>query len=149
MPQRIVFTNPDTGRFVSSEDAFDLPNALRRVYDGGRLVEEQILSFGSLVEDLTQGSEPNWKTVGNRWGEGWAAEEGNINFSALQDAEPPSEATGYRVVYNVLDNPDYPRGFATSETLDIEHWPPRMDLVDNVAVTGIARVYFRRPSRES
>lgn len=143
MPRRVVFSDPSTGRFVSSQDAFDLPNALRRVYEDGAIVEEQLLNFGHLAEDLVQTDSPNWSEKGSQWGMSWYNDDEPLSLSALQDAEFPEGATGFRVIYNIQDNPDYPRGFASSETLTPRQWPPALDLVEGVAVTGIARVYFR------
>lgn len=143
MPRRVVFSDPSTGRFVSSADALELDNAIRRVYDAGQLIEEQLLSGGTLVEDLTPSSEANWSPTPSRWGMSWTADDEPLNLSALQDAEFPADAVSFRVIYNIVDNPDYPRGFASSETLRPQQWPPSLDLVDGVAVTGIARVYFK------
>lgn len=149
MAQRVVFTDPSTGRFVSAADAADLEQAIRTVFSGGEVIERQILSFGELFEDLTQGAEANWDSRPSQWGEAWDSEDGQLNFSALQDAAFPADATSYRVVYNVADNPDYPRGYATSETLSEAEWPPRMDLLEGVPVTGVARILFDRRQYES
>lgn len=142
MARRVVYTNPLTGKFISAAEAFELEGILRSVYDGG-LVERQILDFGATREDLTQSAEPNWIQEDSRWGQRWSAGDDPLSLSALGGADFPSEFDSFRVTFNVADNPDYPRKFGSSEWMTPEMWPPSLDLLEGVAVTGIAQIVFR------
>lgn len=143
MAIRVVYTDPGSGRFISAGDAQEAESALRRVYDSGKLVEEEILSFGSLTEDLTQNAEPNWTFEPTRWGGKFDAGDDLINFSALQDAEFPEGMGSFRVLYDVQGNDSYPGRIASTETLDASSWPPDLNMIEGVAPTGIRYIVFK------
>lgn len=142
MAARVVFTDPSTGRIVSAADAGELDRTIRSVYDNG-LQERQILSFGSVVEDLTQDVAPNWTTEPSKWGEKWAADEGIMSLSALLGTEAPEGAISFQVRYAIAANPDYPQGFMSSDFLGIEQWPPDLSAAGDRGAVGVDSVFFR------
>lgn len=142
MAARVVFTDPSTGRIVSAADAGELERTIRSVYDGG-LQERQILSFGSLVEDLTQDVSPNWAVEPSKWGQKWGADEGLMSLSALLGAEPPEGAISFQVRYAIANNPDYQQGFMSSDFMGIEQWPPDLSAAGDRGALGVDSVFFR------
>lgn len=142
MAARVVFTDPETGRIVSASEAGELERTIRSVYDGG-LQERQILSFGALVEDLTQGAEQSIVSDPSRWGTKWSAEDGMLNLSALLGQEPPEGAISFQVRYAVASNPDYPQGFMSADFLGIDEWPPDLASAGDRGAVGIDSVFFR------
>lgn len=142
VPRRVVFTDPNSGRFVSAKQAGELDQVLRSVYDGG-LVEQQLLQFGTVAEDLTQGAEANWEQQDSQWGSRWYANEDSLSLSALQDQPFPEGFDSFRVTYQVPNNPDYPRPFANATWLGPDQWPPDLSLLEGQNPTGIAQIVFR------
>lgn len=143
MARRVVFTDPITGRIISAADTLDIGQTIRSVYDSGQLVERQILEFGRITEDLTQANEPNWEQVDSRWGAAWQAGDDAIDLSALGNEAFPEEFDSFRVTYRMQSNPDYPSGYAASDWMTAEQWPPDLSIVDRPGITGIERIYFR------
>lgn len=142
MPRRVVFRNPLTGRFVSPEEAGDLEQVVRAVY-GGDTPESQILEFGRIAEDLTQDAEPNWtQDDTSRWGSRWAAEDG-LNLSALGGQQFPEGFDAFRITYTVPPYGNNVSGFANTEWVGPEHWPPSLDMLERGNPTGIAQIVFR------
>lgn len=143
MARRTVFTDLSTGRFVSAADAGELESVLRSVYDGG-LVEQQRLTFGRVesVDAELAGSLPD--LTESRWGARMFDPDGPLDLSALAESEMPDGFDAFRVTYNIPNNPDYPRPFASSEWLSADQWPPSLDLLQDVGPTGIAHIVFRR-----
>lgn len=131
-----------TGRFISAEVAFESESAIRSVYDGG-LVEQQILTFGSIQTDLTPDVEPNWIRTGSQWGTRWFADDEPLSLSALQDSAFPEQFDAFRVTYFIPNNPDYPRPYASAGWMTSDQWPPSLDLLEGVAPTGISQIVFR------
>lgn len=142
MPQRVRFTNPLTGRFVSEETANELESALRSVYENGELVSQQALSFGQVQDELV-GELQNWYEKGSHWGVRWYADEEPLNLYGLRQTEFPDEFDAFRVTYHVADNPDYPRKYASAEWMGADQWPPDLNALRGVVATGIAQIVFR------
>lgn len=143
MPRRVTFTDTTTGRFVSAADAFDMEGILRSVYDGG-LKEQAVLDFGQVREITVQG-EQNWTIDdSSRWGGRITAGDDQIDISSLQASAFPEGYNGFRVTYFVADNPDYPRKYASAEWMGADQWPPELNMLEDVATTGIAHVILRK-----
>lgn len=143
MARRVVFTDPETGQFVSAETAMGLDLAIRTVFQDGDVAERQILSFGSVQEDTTPYNDPNWEQIGSKWGTAWDAGDAGLDMSALNSAQFPDGFDSFRIQYQIQQNPDYPSGYASSDWFTSDQWPPSLDALDRPGVIGIARVYFR------
>lgn len=143
MARREVYSDPDTGRFISKADAMQAENAIRRVFDGG-LQSEDLLHFG-VPENPEPGSGPNYVLDdSSRWGGRMYADDAPLDLFWLNQESFPAGYDGFKVVYHVKDNPDYPRPYASSEWFDDTQWPPDLQMIDAEGVTGIAQILFRK-----
>jgi hypothetical protein len=142
MARRVVFSDPETGRFVSAADAGDLDQYLRRVYVDNVLSESVLYQDGIPQIDFLAPAEENWREEETQWGVTFRNDENDLSLGALQTAEPPEGATAFRVRYNVALNPDYPQGYASGAWMGMEQWPPSLEALENVSPTGIAMIHF-------
>jgi hypothetical protein len=140
---RVVFRDPLSGRFVSGDTAVELEQVVRTEFtSSGR--REQILSFGSVLEDLTPELQPNWSESEREWAFVWDAGDEGIDLGALDGASPPEGATRFRVVGRVEETEGYGEGHATSDWLDIDEFPPSLSVFGGKNPRGISRIYFEK-----
>jgi hypothetical protein len=140
---RVVFRDPISGRFISGDTAVGMEQAIRTEFtpEGRR---EQVLSFGSVLEDLTPELQPNWSESEREWAFVWDAGDEGIDLGALDGASPPEGATRFRVVGQVAETDAYQGGFATSDWLDLDDFPPSLSVFGGKNPTGISRIYFEK-----
>jgi hypothetical protein len=140
---RVAFRDPSTGRFISGDAAAGLERAIRLEFtpEGRR---EQVLEFGSVLEDLTPSLQPNWGEDERDWAFVWDAGEEGMDLGALNGATIPEGVTQFRVVGQVEATDDYSDGYATSDWLDIDRFPPSLNIFEGKNPTGISRIYFEK-----
>lgn len=143
MARREVYSDPDTGRFISKVDAMASENAIRRVFDGG-LQSEDILHYGVPESPLDTGG-PNYVLDdSSKWGGRLYAQDAPLDLFWLHQEEFPGGYNAFKVTYHMADNPDYPRKYASSEWFSSDQWPPTMDMIDTEGATGIAHILLRK-----
>jgi len=154
------------GKFISRSRAEEmagqgLGGILRELYESGSLQERTEVGGEAGVAEREERPVGNWVPEEYRGGEGlaWVPEDyspadrvsgdpGNpgtpLNYDALQEADPPWGMSSYRVRYKIpqMDS-RYPRGYASSDWISTDFWPPSMDLAKNVRnPEGIAMIHF-------
>lgn len=121
-----------------------MENARRlTITEGGTRID--LLHFGEVEADFEAPTEPNWDVTERTWAHVWDGGEAGIDLSALSVAEAPAEAVGFRVVARVANNPDYPEGYATSDWLGMDQFPPNLAIFEGRNPTGIAQIFFEKP----
>lgn len=143
MAERIVFRG-EGGRFISRAQAeeefagtveiFDPLAGTRTVIDASEYFDqglgEQQAELGYIESDWERGIV--WDDFVEDFGE----------FEA--DHKPPGGVDFFRVFTDVEGNPDYPRGMASTGWLDIQFWPPSLDMIRGVDASGYNQIRFRR-----
>lgn len=140
---RVVFRDPTSGRFISGDTAVGLEQAIRTEFaPSGR--REQIISFGSVLEDLTPQPTGNWGESEREWAFVWDAGDEGIDLGALNGAMIPEGVTRFRLVGMISETDDYGSGFSTSDWLDVDQFPPSLAVFGGKNPTGISRIYFEK-----
>lgn len=120
------FRNPFTGRFIT-----------------GTLFQE-LFGGADETDEPTSGEpiEPNWVSDPGKYGEVWHAFGQPLNPDALRDTQFPDGFDTFQIRFLVPDNPDYPRGYASYDTLFWSEWPPDPSWGDQIGATGIGAIVF-------
>lgn len=143
MAIRTTFRDPSTGRFISAEQARDIGEAIRMTVSGEGVVQEPIQFFQD--EDVeSEGENEPYSLENSRWGARMTDLAGPLDASRLEATDFPAGFDAFRVTYVVDGNPNYSKGFASSEWLGPSEWPPAMDLLEGVEPDGIGHIVFRR-----
>lgn len=141
MPRRQVFRDPLTGRFVSAADIGTM-DVLQETYKDGEQVQSVILRGGVPIETSDIETFATWSVTETERTVQWHDDGNAMDLVALQDAGYPDDAKAYRILYQVPDNPDYPRGYMSSEWLRPAQWPPDLSYGTDRGASGIERIYF-------
>lgn len=142
MAIRTTFSDPLTGRFISAEAA-QSGDAIRRTFEDGILSSETLLQDGLEVGLTGERIAGNWDELVTSRTLQWHADGDPLNIEALADADVPDGATQYRILYQVPDNPDYPRGYMSSKVwYNVSEWPPDSGLMERLGASGIERIFF-------
>lgn len=141
MANRITFRDPTTGRFISAERAAEIGGQVEQINtaDGSRIVADYFDWAAQTMEPEDINEDNLWSLTTTE--RGWIAQPGE-DSSDLFGLEPPPGAQHFRVFVDVLDNPDYPRGWASTQWLGVSAWPPSPDMVKNVDATGFNHIRF-------
>lgn len=143
MPDRTFYRDPSTGRFVGRDAAADLDVVVVTTISGGQRVD-RVLSSGELIED--QGAEQDFEPYyvePSRWG-GRFVDGDELDPDRLEATPFPGGYDAFRVTYKVGAGGRYTKGFASSEWMSPDMWPPDLDLLEGVEPEGIGHVVFRR-----
>lgn len=142
----------DRGRFISSSDV-----ETRRSSGLGGIFQAL---FGSLVreEPIEQYQEPE-KDLGYQITSSWEETYGKntviwttgdpsvvMDSEALRNAIPPEGAVSFQARYGTFDNPSYPRGWISYDSLMMSEWPPSPDWLKRKGGIGIGAIVFYVPS---
>jgi hypothetical protein len=141
MARRVRYRDRVTQRFVSPANAEEL-DAIVSVFDTETFTRTTY-SYSEYQDFL---SIPEEEMDANIWSidpteRGWIAQPGE-DSSDLFGLEPPPGATSFRVFVDVEDNPDYPRGWASTGWQGLDSWPPSPSMVKNVDATGFNHIRF-------
>lgn len=143
MPGRTFYRNPLTGRFVSAAEAATLESAISVTVSGGERAE-RVLSYGQLVDD--QGAESSFEPYyvePSRWG-GRMVDGDMLDEERLEGTAFPGGYDSFRVTYKVGAGTRYAKGYASTEWMRPDMWPPSTDMLEGVDVEGIGHIVFRR-----
>lgn len=143
MPQRFIFRGAG-GRFITREEAEELGIAPTPV--GPRLPSDAIAPFEG-VPTPEEPEEPEWMV---QWQQ-TDTDRGIVWTDFEEDFDlhnplftPPGGVDAFRVIVAVDDNPDYPRGHASTSWIDVDIWPPHPNMIRDVDATEFVQIRFRR-----
>lgn len=69
-----------------------------------------------------------------------------MDNDALRNSIPPEGAISFQTRYATQDNPSYPRGWISYDSLMMSEWPPSPDWLRSKGGIGIGAIVFYVPS---
>ncbi len=96
---------------------------------------------------------PNWDEIQTARGLVWSAYDDSdgdpdshpvLDPEALQNMSFPEGYSRFQIRFAMPDNPSYPRGFASYDTLTDSEWPPDPSWGDGIGAVGIGAIVFYR-----
>lgn len=143
MPRKPFFRSKVTGRFISEDEAREEDSLVYTRAPGDAFyTPTPSYEYFAPPEEVSE-AEPFWQTRDDDRLHWWE----NFDHTADQDVSmfaPPEGMASFRVFFDVVDNPDYPRGVISSTWHDIADWPPTLDMVRNGEPVGFHSIKFDR-----
>jgi hypothetical protein len=151
MPERYRVNGRFASRAQAEEASASGFSVLRELFSGKSLQSREEFRYVEEPEEEAY-FEPNWNRNSTpHGGEIWSTQyydesgkpKGDIEYldqGALSQSEFPYQYEAYKVIYSVIGDPAYPRGYMTSDALYENEWPPKP--AESQGADGIVAIRF-------
>lgn len=143
MPDRIVFRDPSTGRFISREAAEELDEVTQLTIGPSGVVEAPF----SFVEPEDETEADPYDLSDSQWGGRIKDEDDDLDLDRLAATPMPPGMDGFRVTlsgFSEYRGEKNERGLKNTDWFGAGDWPPDESWLEDYGAEGIAHIVFRR-----